>query len=55
MSVDRALLREVRKLMRRYSERRLRKATFMVKLGKLICEMERDAYEAPQDVKRQKP
>jgi hypothetical protein len=55
MSLDVAILKEIRKEMRRYSNRDRRKRDFLIKLHTLVCELEREAYEALQDEQRQKP
>lgn len=55
MSLDVAIIKEIRKEMRRYSNRDRRKKEFLMKLHTLVCELEQEAYEALQNEQRQKP
>jgi hypothetical protein len=51
MSVDVAILKSIRTLMRHYSQRKLRKGDFLKKLGQMVCELEKEAYATLQDEK----
>lgn len=44
MSVNVALLKSIRRLMRSYSERKIGKQMFLIRLGSLVCELENEYY-----------
>jgi hypothetical protein len=44
MSVDVAILKSIRTLIRRYQQRKLTKLEFLGELHEMLCELEREAY-----------
>jgi hypothetical protein len=52
MSVDVAILKSIRTLMRNYSQRKIRKTEFLQKLGLMVCELEKVSYATLQDEKQ---
>jgi hypothetical protein len=55
MSIKVAILKSIRTLIRRYQQRKLKKLEFLGELHKMVCELEREAYnEKIQDEQRQK-